>query len=377
MKTVKVITKEKSYDFPIIFFNESKMLTKYFEEYDILDLTEYDNEMIDKFFEYFYFMHNFLDKINKIEKYELLKNLFLFCDKYEFIKIYKKLFDDNFDFIVSNIDLLYIINSNIIVIKSDFYSDGEILCKIKKNINLNMLYNKNVFKLVCNNDMDVIIRYIKENKNLLNIINKHIKDDNIFESLFLSNCNLNNYLKIVDKNDQNLILKKLEKYLENDKQFEFYFKEYSNIINYIKIIENYYQKLVDKKNNFLMKIEKIMKKDENFESIFSGVFEVKLVNIIDYFNLIDRKDELLKILEKYLEKNKIEIRIDFNTGKSIYRYEIYLFQNKIKDIPNILTKNYFYEEYPNKKHLKTTTYYEIDKNINEVNNFIKYIENNY
>lgn len=274
MNSVKLITKENEFNISLLFFEKSDILKKYFEDHDILD---YDNELIEIFIRYY-----FLYEVDKINNNELLKNLFLFCDKFQFINIYKKIFENNEDYINKNISqYLDILNPNIIKINND-------------NLKIEYIKNDKIFKLFFNDNIDNILYYLKyklekdQKFKFLEIIDKYLENDDNFKSVFENDLyNFIYYFYFTDKRD--IFLEKIIKYLKNNVTiaqiigykescgFYIYINKYDNIIDICyDFNHNNYHKNCNYFNN-----ESEYNKNENLKNIIIHEFNEK--EIIKYF----------------------------------------------------------------------------------------------
>lgn len=256
LKFIKIITTSSNeYNLPNFLFNDSEILKKYFEDYDILDLSEYDDKIIIFFFEYLSYNYNFSNEIVEINCIETLIKLFKFCDKFNFNKIYKSLYYNNNTIIKKNI-LIFLD-----IINPDIFSDKYI--KLTKE--------DKIFKFIFYDDFYLVMHYL-----------------NFIES----------------DNNKILLLKKLENYLINN-EMNARFIGYDNNFYFFEI--NLHKKTL---NEIINKIEHCNNKIYiyNEDSYNNNITNRYLENIILHNKTID------EISNNYYNLNYDEMRPDFYTG---------------------------------------------------------------
>lgn len=230
-KSFKIITKNNEIHLPQIIFHDSDLLKKYFEDFDELDLSDYDEKIIEKLLiilKSIYFYGDY--QINDINEF---KNLLILCDKFQLKKIYTNIYEKYYFCLYKyNIEYDLINNLKYDLINKEINKTGMI--KLIDRIELKYI-NKNNFYFFFENNLYYIIYYF-----------------NILDS----QNDKKNFMKIVKKCANNIKIYILYDYSENATKKSF---------DSIKSVKEYF--------------EKILKNGDNFNLLYDNI------NIFNNFNI--------------------------------------------------------------------------------------------
>lgn len=300
------------------FLLSNNFFDKYFEEYDILDLSDYDNDFLNIIFNYIIF-----DKYN-FNSYDLLMNAFLFLDKFEFTDKYINLYSKYHSFFVENkihYDLIKKLNFNLI--KEKLYYVEYDFENISKLINFDIILNdKKLSDYFFNVNFSYILNYCKLINNI-NHANKFIEYFNNYYDIKYDKsdhdnssrwCVKINFIELLiclisycKKNDVNdwiywLFKENFELFLNQDHLSMFIDKDDTNLYksDYIK------KTFIFEFERIMIHIFKIIDINKiNSEKMFNFIFQNNFYLILNYFYKLDSKKDFINLIKKYNKKYTI------------------------------------------------------------------------
>lgn len=209
-KQYKIILKNDEIYLPKFIFKDSNILKKYFEDFNELDLSEYDEEITNYFIKLIINENISIDIDFKFDSIELLINILLLCDKFEFISIYYQIYEKNTDLIFRNIEFFKFININLIDKKK--HKDMLLYANYSDELFINLFQN-NIYYLiyyyVYTNDHELRNKLLKNMKKENNFyiclyVGKYTNhfdeedNDNIIER-YINKINIDNLIILFEK----------------------------------------------------------------------------------------------------------------------------------------------------------------------------------